>query len=54
MVAPLRAQMWPLYVAGFTTAFGAHGIAANLGSEDAVQCEAVLFPFPAVGWSPSI
>ncbi|MFF2387034.1 MFS transporter [Streptomyces sp. NPDC058108] len=23
--------MWPLYAAGFTTAFGAHGIAANLG-----------------------
>ncbi|MEV6018793.1 MULTISPECIES: MFS transporter [unclassified Streptomyces] len=29
-VAPAR-QMWPLYAAGFTTAFGAHGIAANLG-----------------------
>lgn len=30
--------MWPLYAAGFTTAFGAHAIAANLGglSEDAV------------------
>ena len=26
-----RGQMWPLYAAGFTTAFGAHGIAANLG-----------------------
>ncbi|MBL7621990.1 MULTISPECIES: MFS transporter [unclassified Frankia] len=25
-------QMWPLYAAGFTTAFGAHGIAANLGA----------------------
>ncbi|MFB7505186.1 hypothetical protein ACFC0P_17115, partial [Streptomyces broussonetiae] len=24
-------QMWPLYAAGFTTAFGAHGLAANLG-----------------------
>ncbi|MDJ0346501.1 MFS transporter [Streptomyces sp. H10-C2] len=24
--------MWPLYAAGFSTAFGAHGIAANLGS----------------------
>jgi len=24
--------MWPLYAAGFTTAFGAHGIAANLGA----------------------
>ncbi|MEU6671171.1 MFS transporter [Streptomyces sp. NPDC046727] len=30
--------MWPLYAAGFTTAFGSHGIAANLGgvSADAV------------------
>ncbi|MEC4017563.1 MFS transporter [Streptomyces sp. H27-D2] len=30
--------MWPLYAAAFTTAFGAHGIAANLGgfSEDTV------------------
>ncbi|XVQ86321.1 MFS transporter [Microbispora siamensis] len=26
-----RARLWPLYAAGFTTAFGAHGIAANLG-----------------------
>ncbi|MER6082664.1 MFS transporter [Streptomyces sp. NPDC001833] len=25
--------MWPLYAAGFTTAFGAHGIAASLGGE---------------------
>ncbi|MFI6296488.1 MFS transporter [Nonomuraea sp. NPDC050790] len=24
-------RTWPLYAAGFTTAFGAHGIAANLG-----------------------
>lgn len=30
-VAP-RWRVWPLYAAGFTTAFGAHGIAANLGS----------------------
>ncbi|TCC47045.1 MFS transporter [Kribbella pittospori] len=31
--------MWPLYAAGFTTAFGAHAIAANLGgfSDDAVK-----------------
>lgn len=31
-------RMWPLYAAGFTTAFGAHAVAANLGgfSEDAV------------------
>lgn len=28
--APAR-HMWPLYAAGFTTAFGAHGIAASLG-----------------------
>ncbi|WP_344214183.1 MFS transporter [Kribbella sancticallisti] len=32
-------QMGPLYAAGFTTAFGAHSVAANLGgfSEDAVR-----------------
>lgn len=32
-------RMWPLYAAGFTTAFGAHSVAANLGgfSEDAVR-----------------
>src|SRR6266550_3805001 len=31
--------MWPLYAAGFTTAFGAHAVAANLGafSHDAVK-----------------
>jgi MFS family permease len=36
--------MWPLYAAGFTTAFGAHAIAANLGSlsEDAVTSLLVL------------
>ncbi|MEV0905457.1 MFS transporter [Streptomyces hokutonensis] len=36
--------MWPLYAAGFTTAFGAHGIAANLGgfSGDAVTSLMVL------------
>ncbi|WP_422664406.1 MFS transporter [Streptomyces mirabilis] len=41
--APAR-QMWPLYAAGFTTAFGAHGIAANLGgfSDDAVTSLMVL------------
>jgi MFS family permease len=38
-----RAAMWPLYAAGFTTAFGAHGIAANLGgSETAVTSLLVL------------
>ncbi|MGW2220453.1 MFS transporter [Nonomuraea sp. NPDC001684] len=37
-------RMWPLYAAGFTTAFGAHGIAANLGgfSTDAVTSLLVL------------
>jgi len=25
-------RLWPLYAAGFTTAFGAHAVAANLGS----------------------
>jgi MFS family permease len=41
--APAR-QMWPLYAAGFTTAFGAHSIAANLGgfSGDAVTSLMVL------------
>ncbi|MFJ9293592.1 MFS transporter [Streptomyces asoensis] len=36
--------MWPLYAAGFTTAFGAHGIAANLGglSDGAVTSLLVL------------
>jgi DHA1 family tetracycline resistance protein-like MFS transporter len=27
-----RSQYWPLYAAGFVTAFGAHSIAANLGT----------------------
>ncbi|MBC9727510.1 MFS transporter [Streptomyces sp. TRM68367] len=34
--------MWPLYAAGFTTAFGAHGIAANLGSFTAGRHESLL------------
>ncbi|MFC5719428.1 MFS transporter [Streptomyces gamaensis] len=36
--------MWPLYAAGFTTAFGAHGVAATLGgfSDDAVTSLLVL------------
>lgn len=44
MTAAPKRQMWPLYAAGFTTAFGAHGIAANLGgfSEDAVTSLLVL------------
>ncbi|MGW5974446.1 MFS transporter [Streptomyces sp. NPDC055186] len=42
--APPAARMWPLYAAGFTTAFGAHGIAANLGgfSDDAITSLLVL------------
>lgn len=43
MSAPVR-QMRPLYAAGFTTAFGAHGIAASLGADtdDAVTSLLVL------------
>ncbi|MFE0509837.1 MFS transporter [Streptomyces sp. NPDC058964] len=38
------ARTWPLYAAGFTTAFGAHGVAASLGarSGDAVTSLLVL------------
>lgn len=39
--APAR-QMWPLYAAGFTTAFGAHGIAASLGSDAAGAVTSLL------------
>ncbi|MCU7731029.1 MFS transporter, partial [Actinoplanes sp. KI2] len=37
-------RMWPLYAAGFTTAFGAHAVAANLGgfAADAVTSLLVL------------
>ena len=35
-------QMWPLYAAGFTTAFGAHGIAASLGSDAAGAVTSLL------------
>jgi MFS family permease len=35
--------MWPLYAAGFTTAFGAHGIAASLGAGDAGLASSVLY-----------
>ncbi|MFF4346980.1 MFS transporter [Streptomyces sp. NPDC001530] len=34
--------MWPLYAAGFTTAFGAHGIAANLGAHSADRVTSLL------------
>ncbi|MEU0089533.1 MFS transporter [Kribbella sp. NPDC006257] len=39
MGIPGERRMWPLYAAGFTTAFGAHAVAANLGgfSDDAVK-----------------
>jgi len=37
-----RTSSWPLYAAGFTTAFGAHGVAASLGAGDAVSSLLVL------------
>src|SRR6478736_10427190 len=42
--ASRHGEMWPLYAAGFTTAFGAHAVAASLGglSEDAVSSLLVL------------
>src|SRR4051794_521147 len=39
---PPRRVMWPLYAAGFTTAFGAHGIAANLGADSADAVTSLL------------
>ncbi|MGW8687845.1 MFS transporter [Streptomyces sp. NPDC055817] len=36
-------RMWPLYAAGFTTAFGAHGIAASLGQADADLTRSLLY-----------
>jgi MFS family permease len=36
-------RMWPLYAAGFTTAFGAHGIAANLGAADRDLTDSLLY-----------
>lgn len=45
--APARrardARMWPLYAAGFTTAFGAHSVAANLGQGGADLARSVLY-----------
>lgn len=35
--------MWPLYAAGFTTAFGAHGIAANLGQATGDLTSSLLY-----------
>jgi MFS family permease len=37
-----RRVLWPLYAAGFTTAFGAHGVAANLGGFTADRGESLL------------
>ncbi|TCC30650.1 MFS transporter [Kribbella sindirgiensis] len=34
--------MWPLYAAGFTTAFGAHAVAANLGGSSADAVTSLL------------
>ncbi|OIJ68147.1 MFS transporter [Streptomyces mangrovisoli] len=34
--------MWPLYAAGFTTAFGAHGVAASLGGDAAGAVTSLL------------
>ncbi|MER6630293.1 MFS transporter [Streptomyces sp. NPDC000987] len=34
--------MWPLYAAGFTTAFGAHGVAASLGGDTAGAVTSLL------------
>ncbi|MEU7895043.1 MFS transporter [Nonomuraea sp. NPDC049152] len=36
-------RMWPLYAAGFTTAFGAHGVAANLGQADRDLTSSLLY-----------
>lgn len=42
-VPGLSRRMWPLYAAGFTTAFGAHGIAASLGQADAGLTRSLLY-----------
>jgi MFS family permease len=36
-------RLWPLYAAGFTTAFGAHGIAANLGDASRGGASSLLY-----------
>jgi len=38
-----KRRMWPLYGAGFTTAFGAHGVAANLGAGHAGLTRSVIY-----------
>src|SRR3954452_1414114 len=44
VLAPRRRATWPLYAAGFTTAFGGHAVAAHLGgfADDAVTSLLVL------------
>jgi MFS family permease len=37
-----RVGSWPLFAAGFTTAFGAHGVAANLGAFTTGRHESLL------------
>ncbi|MFD1813892.1 MFS transporter [Rhodococcus gannanensis] len=41
--APPARQLWPLYAAGFTTAFGAHAVAASLGSEAGDLATSLLY-----------
>lgn len=39
---PSAARLWPLYAAGFTTAFGAHGVAASLGARSSHAVTSLL------------
>ncbi len=41
-VSNARRQLYPLYAAGFTTAFGAHAVAANLGAYSAGHEQSLL------------
>jgi MFS family permease len=41
-IAHPRSRYWPLYAAGFVTAFGAHSIAANLGTFSQTQHASLL------------
>ncbi|MDJ0357423.1 MFS transporter [Paenarthrobacter sp. PH39-S1] len=40
--SPRRRHLFPLYAAGFTTAFGAHAVAANLGAYSAGHGQSLL------------
>jgi MFS family permease len=42
MTGASRSRLWPLYAAGFTTAFGAHSIAASLGGFTREHMESLL------------